>query len=177
MTTLDYFRKPGKHLKVFEPTRDKLEILADKLMNTPMYLSDEYRTEPQIAALMQYWFPSGDSEIKPLNIFYEMGDFGGLMGFVNIQPEWRSDLFFKVWDRGIVGPTLARDIKNLIKKFMIEWKLKRLALASPDEKAGKFFGNVCNFRTEGTLKYGFMFHGKPTTLFMYRRILEPRKEI
>ncbi len=174
--TARYFKTPGRYLKVFEPTREKLAILADKLMNTPMYLSDEYRTPEQIAMLMEYWFPFNiDKSVRPINVFYEVGDFGGLFGFVAIQPEWKADLFVKLWDKNIWGPTLARDVRSLIKKFMIEWKLKRLSLSSPDDKSCKYFVNICGFRTEGTQGKACSWKGKLIPNFLYRKILEDRE--
>ena len=170
---ISYLKQPGKHLHIFEPTQEKLESLSRKLYLNYLWLPDEYRTPKGIEATMQYLFPYGvDKEIRPMNIFYEMGEFQGLLGFVNMIPEYRAELFVKIWDKAIFGPDLAREGKALVKRFMREWKLIRLGFSTPDERNGNFIARLLGLKNEGTQGKAFKFDGKFFTNHLYRRIVE-----
>jgi len=168
--SLEYFRHPGKYFHLFEPTTEKLESIATKLSVNYLYLPDEMRTPEMIMLTMNALFPySLPEQVRPLHVYYEIGDFGGLLGFCNIIPEYKADLWTKLWDKKYWGPTLARDTKVLINRFMKEWKLKRLSLSSPDERVIKF-AKMWGMKAEGTQSKFFRFDNRLYTNYLFRRI-------
>ena len=153
-----------KFIRSFIPTEEKLESIYERFMTEPFYISNEYRKRMVIQQLMLYWFFSSQS------VFYEIGNFSGLLGFIDIIPGYKSGLVFKFWDKSIWGKELARELKDLIDEFMKYFRLKRLAIETPDEggvKLGKLFG----FKVEGRQKFGFMMDDKKLiTKYLLRKI-------
>jgi len=149
----------------FNPTEDKIKALSKKLMEEPLYLSDEYRDYEFIYKMLFNGFSNKN------NIFYEIGEFGGLIGFVNITPEFKCDIVFKLWDSKLWGFRFKTQVKQLIKTIMEKYDLKRIATDSADERMTRM-AKICGFRVEGRFKYGFSWDKKTYTLHKMRILRE-----
>lgn len=147
----------------FMPTEEKVELLADKLLNEPMYISDEWRDSKRIYQLITYYMYASRS------VTFELGDYAGILWFVEIIPEYRADIVFKLWDKSLWGPDLARELKAIFPDVMKMFRLKRLALQTPDE-AGAKLAKLCGFAIEGRQKFGFRWNGRLMTNIMLRKV-------
>lgn len=143
------------HLSTFMLTTDRANDLIDRLKNTPLYLSDEWRDEAHISQILLSHF-NGDFD----NSFIEIGDWQGLFGLVNIVSGWKADLFFKLWDKAIWGAGLRREIEEALDELCEEFKLERVSLMTPDEHMAKLARTV-GFVDEGKLINSFKWDGKP----------------
>lgn len=152
--------------KKFQPLESKLKVLAQKLMDEPLYLSDEYRDYKAIWRILINNFIEPDS-----HEFYEIGDFGGIIGFVNICPTFKADIVFKLWDKDIWGFRFKTEVKKLIKLIMHKYDLKRIATETPDERMVRV-ARMCNFKVEGRFKYAFKWNDELYTLYKLRVLKE-----
>jgi hypothetical protein len=162
----DRLVNPSPMFSVFVPNEEKVKILSNKLLHEYLYLPDEYREPQKIQGLLQIYL-SGIA-----SIFYEFKDFGGVIGFINIIPEYKADIVFKFWDRKLWGPTFFRELKGLIEMIMDELRLIRLSAQSPDKKM-EHFAHLCGFKTECSQKYGFKWGGRyyPLRLLAKTRVV------
>ena len=149
----------------FNPTEDKIKALSKKLMEEPLYLSDEYRDWKLIHKMIFESFSNKE------NIYYEMGNLGGLLGFVNIVPGHKADMVFKIWDKDVWGLRFAKELKILIKETMEKYGLKRMVTESADTKVVKF-AKILGWKIEGRFKYGFRWNKEFFTLHRIRIIRE-----
>lgn len=149
----------------FIPTEDKIKALSKKLMEEPLYLSDEFRNWELIHKMLFNNFSNKN------NIFYEAGEFGGILGFINIVSGYKADMFLKLWDKSLWGASFARELKGLIKDTMIKYNLRRLASDSQDPRMAKM-GKIVGFKVEGRFKYGFCWNGEYHTLHKLRILRE-----
>ena len=147
--------------KELVPTEGKLKILAQKLMEEPLYLSDEFRDYGLIHKILFNTF--GDKN----NIYYEIGEFGGLIGFVNIIPDFKCDIVFKIWNSELWGFRFKTQIKQLIKTIIEKYNLRRIATESPDERMVRA-AKICGFRVEGRFKNAFRWEKKMYTIHKMR---------
>jgi len=153
-----------KYIRPFVPDEKKLVFFYEKLMTEPLYISAEYRKQMTVQQMMLYWFFSSQS------VFYEIGNFSGLLGFTNIVPGYKCGVVFKFWDKSIWGISLAKELRDFSDEFMKYFRLKRIAIETADEasvKLGKLFG----FKPEGTQRFGFMTdNNKLITMYLLRKI-------
>ena len=152
--------------KKFVPLESKLKIFAKKLMEEPFYLSDKNRDYKKIWRILMHRFMKSGS-----NEFYEIGDFGGLIGFMDIDEGWKCELTFKLWDKSLWGKTVVRQGKELIKEIMNKYKLQRISTSSADEKVVKM-AKLVGFKVEGRFKYAFKWNNELYTLHMLRILKE-----
>ena len=142
-----------ERLKSFVPTEDKLNDLIQKLQDNRLYLSDENRDKETAAAVvMSHFYFGKESE------FYEIGDWQGLIGVVDIVPGWRGELFFKLWDKSAWGPSLRRELSEAMDTICDKYKLERVSLSTPDEHTAKI-AESHGFVIEGVLKNSFKWDG------------------
>ena len=134
-------------------------------MEESLYLSDEFRGYELIHKMIFEGFSNEE------NMYYEMGNFGGLLGFVNIVPNYKADMVFKIWDTKIWGLGFAKELKALIKETMEKYNLKRMTTESADTKVIKF-AKILGWKIEGRFKYGFKWDNKFYTLHRIRIIRE-----
>ena len=151
--------------KKFNPTEDKVKALSKKLMEESLYLSDEYRDWELIHKVLFNNFSNKN------NIFYEIGEFGGLVGFVDIIPNFKCDIVFKLWNPELWGFRFKTQIKQLIKAIMEKYSLERVATESADERMTRM-AKICGFKVEGRFKYAFMWEKKMYTLHKMRVLKE-----
>jgi len=153
-----------KYIRPFVPDEKKLVFFYEKLMTEPLYISAEYRKQMTVQQMMLYWFFSSQS------VFYEIGNFSGLLGFTNIVPGYKCGLALKLWDKSIWGLGLAKEGRSLVNEFMKYYRLKRIETDSPDETMVKF-SEIFGFKVEGTQRFGFMIDDKKlTTMYLLRKI-------
>lgn len=149
----------------FMPTEDKIKGLSKKLMEEPLYLSDEYRDWNLIHKMLFNNFSNKN------NIFYEIGDWGGIIGFVNIIPTFKCEIVFKLWNPELWGFRFRTQAKQLIKAIMEKYDLKRVATESADERMTRV-AKICGFKVEGRFKYAFMWENQMYTLHKMRILKE-----
>ena len=149
----------------FKPTDVKIKELANRLMNDHLYLSDEFRDWTFIHKALFNNFGNEN------NIFYEIGEWGGLVGFMNIVPEFKCEIAFKLWNPKLWGFRFKTQFKQLIKAIMEKYDLKRMAGESPDEKMVRL-AKICGFKIEGRFKNAFVWEKKMYTLHKMRILRE-----
>jgi len=145
--------QPSSMFRIFTPNETKVKILSDKLLHEYLYLSDEFRDPAKIQVLLQIHL-SGIA-----SILYELPNFGGLIGFNNIIPEYKAEITFKLWDLKLWGPTFLREVRGLAEMIMDEFRLIRLYSSTPCIKMEKM-AHLCGFKTECAQKFGFVWNGK-----------------
>ncbi len=145
--------QPSSMFRIFVPNEEKIKLLSDKLLHEYLYLSDEYREPQRIQGMLQLYL-SGIA-----SIIYEFPNFGGLIGFVNIVPDYKADIMFKLWDRKLWGPTFFRELKGLIEFIMDELRLIRLSVKTPDGKMERM-ARLCGFKVECSQKFGFRWNAR-----------------
>lgn len=151
---IEKLRNPNSTFKLFIPTEAKLKELAIHLMNEELYIPDEKRNWPSIYALLNYY-------LSPMHthIFYEIGDFQGLIGFMEVYPEYKAFLLWKMWDKSVWNKTFARHGKEVINLIMDTYKLKRLGTETADPTVVKM-ARMAGFVYEGAKENEFMWNGK-----------------
>ena len=142
-------------------TPEKRDILKSKMFYSFLWIPDEARTERAIDLFIDYLF-SGTA-----SVFYEIGNFDGIVGFYDIIPEYKCAFLARLWNRALWTPSLAKEIKAMISEFRQTLKMKRIGLATADERLGKF-AKLMGFKAEGTQKNNFRFEGKFYTTYLYR---------
>jgi hypothetical protein len=155
MTKIEEFK--SKYIKLMIWTPEKLEKFAHYMLTRPLYLSDECRTIETITSMIQTYPPS---------LFFEIGDFQGILAFRYIYPEFKAGFLWKLWDKSIFSHNLVKDVRKLIDLVMNEYKLKRLELTTADEKWHKGL-RLGGFKLEGTHPNAFLWDGKLYTVFSY----------
>lgn len=168
---IQYFKRPGKDIKLFSPDVEKLQHLAVKLINGYLYLPDEQRNGNNVFRLMSWLFPADRSENKPWHIWYELGNFDGVLGFTDILKKYRADFVAFLWGKDVWGPDLARDIKTLVGRFMKDYGVRRLGFETADRRAARW-ARTLGFKQEGTKAIGFRHDGKDYTLTLLRKLYE-----
>ena len=150
----------------FIPTEDKIKALSKKLMEEPLYLSDEHRDWELIHKALFNNFGNKN------NIFYEIGDnFDGLIGFVNILEGWKCDIVFKLWNPELWGFRFKTQVKQLIKAIIEKHDLKRVATESACGRMARM-AKMCGFKTEGRFKNAFVWEEKMYTIHKMRILRE-----
>ncbi len=149
----------------FNPSEDKIKALSKKLMEEPLYLSDEFRDWKLIHEVLFKNFSNKN------NIFYEIGEFGGLLGFIDVIPNFKCSIVFKLWDSTLWGFRFKTQVKQLIKTIMEKYDLKRVATESADERMTRM-AKICGFKVEGRFKNSFMWEKKMYTLHKMRILRE-----
>lgn len=162
-------KNPGGIFKLFyEDPEDpivfhKKWVDLKKMLKTKyLYLSDEYREDAIIDNIISSFFPC---------VFYEMGDFQGLIGFTKIFHGNKCGLMFKIWDKKLFGHNFVKECRRLVDIFFNEWDLKRMSVESPDKDMVRL-SKLAGFKVEGKEPYGFKFKGKFYTNYMLGKVRE-----
>jgi RimJ/RimL family protein N-acetyltransferase len=158
----DKLKNPHPMFKQFIPTSEdptdpfflKVSKLQRLLMKRPLWLSDEYRTPQGIEAIIASFF-SGSN----FTVFYEVGEFQALIGFVNIQPEFKCELSLELIDAKIWGADLVRAGRELVELFVKEFRLKRISAGTADSRIARM-AEMIGFKAEGYRPNDFMWDGK-----------------
>jgi hypothetical protein len=179
----DSLRHPSANLRVLQPTPEKLSDLSVRLLNVPFFLPDEHRNSQWVDLLVAAMFAG-----PQFNWIYEVGEWKGIVAFLDIWPEYKADVSFLLWDNAFVpgakttrvglrgnlcwGADFVRELKDVEDLVMSEFKLKRLGLASPEEHTVKIATKFFGFKVEGRQKHGFRQGGRTFTQNLMRRIKE-----
>jgi len=179
----DRLRHPSKSLKVFVPTPEKLVDLSARLLTEPMFLPDENRNQTWVELIVAAMFAG-----PQLNWVYEIGNWDGIVAFQDIWPGYKAETSFLLWDNGFLsgskntvsglrgklcwGADFIRELKDLVDLIMSEFKLKRMAIATPEMHTVDIATRFLGFKVEGRQKYGFRFEGKTYTQHLLRRVKE-----
>ena len=159
---------PGETIMIFQPTPQKMQILIDRLLHEYLYIPDELRDSQKVTQLLQLYLAGAN------NLFYEFKNFGGILGFLNIIPEYKCEVIYKLWDMKLWGPTFLRDLKNSIALVIDEFQLIRMYSNTPDKKMERL-AHMCGFKTECAQKHGFRWGGKLFPLKLLARTLDRKR--
>ena len=141
--------------------REKIMTLAKHLKEDYLMLPDEFRNYDTIYRILAYYN-------LPNHLFYEFGDFAGIVGFTDIRENYKAEIFFKLWDKKVFNKTFMRQLIELYEMVMEELSLKRLNAYSADEKMVKM-AEIAGFTVEGKRHYDFMWDDKLYTQFYMGR--------
>lgn len=141
--------------------REKIMILAKHLKEDYLVMPDELRNYPAIYSILAYYN-------LPNHLFYEFGDFSGLVGFTEIIEGRKAEVFFKLWDKEIFNKTFVRQLNELLDMGMRELSLKRLNSITADKRIVKL-AKMVGFEVEGRRDYDFYFNEKPYSTFLLGR--------
>lgn len=160
-------RNPHPDFRLFAPEKPddptdpfyvKVARLRALLMKRPLWLSDEYRTTKAIDLIITSYF-SGFT----LNVFYEWKDFGALIGFMDILPEFKCSITLKLIDPKIWGADFVRASRELIDMFMKNVRLRRISIETADpriERMARWAGFVIEGKRPDDLRWDKKYYPK-----------------
>jgi hypothetical protein len=146
-------KNPSPMFRLFEPSKEKFDIISKHLMEGFLNLSDDLRTASSIFKLMGSYFYNGN------NIIYEINEMDGLLGFTSIVPTWKADLLFKIFNKKLWKPSFVKEAGKLVKFIMHEFKLRRVSAETPDSRVMRM-AKFISFKEEGFKEDGFVFDNK-----------------
>ena len=155
---------PSPRIKLFLAkgfNDERLKVIAEQLYQRPLWIPDEGRNYDAIWQLIYA------NLINPLNLFYEIGNMDGVIGFVNVFSGHKGEFFIMLFNKWT--HKLNRDVKKLLSIFAETFKIKRLFTQTPDEKMAKLYESL-GFKIEGRQKYGFKWDGKFYTNILLRKL-------
>lgn len=143
---------PARLIKHFsDPSGPEIDAIVSRLRNDYLYAPDELRDEAVLRSLVSaYW--GGP------NIIYEVGQFQGILGFMDIIPEHKASVTLKLWDADRWGRDFIRDARAVCAAVMDEFKLTRLATETPDPRVVKI-ARLGGFTIEGVRPKDFRWNG------------------
>ena len=137
----------------------KVVKLKKMLRDKYLYVSDELRSDEALDDIIRSFFLG-----QTLNIPYELGDFQGILVFVNIIPEFKANLIFKIWDKKLWGKKFLKEAKKVLDLVMDEFGLQRVATSSPDKRMIKL-AEMAGFKLEGEHPKSFRWNRKLYTSY------------
>ena len=170
----DRLRGPFKYFSIFSPDKVKVDKIYKVLKSGKLNLPDEHRNEAKLHEIMLYLFPYHLKPAKrPFHLFYEINDgrYCGGLGFLDIQYNYRSHMFMKIWEEGFYGIPVSRELTKLTEIVMEEFQLKRLGAETPDKDIVSM-AKQAGFKVEGTQKYGFRWNNQLLTNYLMRKVQE-----
>ena len=144
--------RPSAMFRVFAvPTVEQIDAIVTRLCNDYLYAPDELRDENALLALVRgYWGGA--------NIIYEVGEFQGILGFMDILPEHKASVTLKLWDAERWGRDFVRESRALLSLIMDEFRLVRLSTETPDPRVFKM-ALLAGFVAEGNREKDFRWNG------------------
>ena len=155
--------------RLFMPTDGKILYFAKKLLTEYLYTDDRWRNLTTILKTINSHLARPNE-----NVFYEIGQFDGILGFTDIIAGWQAHLTVKLWNPEIWGPDLVRQGKNFIQEVMDELYLFRLESATADPRIVRM-AKMVGFKVEGVRQYGFSWGGKYYPEFLLSIIRQPEE--
>lgn len=140
--------------KPFLPSLEKLESLGQRLMNQYFYLDDKDRNSQGISDILSYI-----SYKDSTKLVYEIGDYGGILGFINIVPGEKCYLILRLWNRRYWRPSAVKEAKSLISQIMKKFNLKQIETESADPRIVKM-AKIVGFKVKDKQKNGFKWDGE-----------------
>ena len=166
---LQEIAKPCGAFSVFYPETkedERLKVFVGYLMKKDRYVSDELRNYDTLWQLVFQMFYG-----KELNLIFEVGDFQGLVGFMNIIPGWKCSVMLKLWDKEMWKKSHVRDGKKLVDRIFNGFDLIRIEGNSPDPKIVKI-AEMFGFSEEGHKYKGFKWDGKVFDITLLSKLKE-----
>jgi uncharacterized protein (DUF2147 family) len=151
---MELLRHPSPSFKLFEPTDEKIAVVADKLISTPLFIEDQDRNEKTIAYFIDSFLMRTGFALA-----YEVPDFGGIVGFMDIRPGWKAEAILKLWDKSKYGAKTVREARDIMKLIMDTFDLKRLNTQTADPVVDKL-ARLCGFEREGLRIGDYMWGGQ-----------------
>jgi len=136
-----------------EPTVPQLDAIVTRLNGDYLYAPDELRDENTLLALVVGYWRHG------ANIIYEVGEFQGILGFLDIVAEHKASVTLKLWGREAWGRNFMREARALLALVMDEFRLTRLATETPDPRVVTM-ARMAGFAVEGVRPKDFKWDGK-----------------
>lgn len=152
---------PSPQFRIFIPTQEKVEQIADWLYKGRLNLSDEQRNMEYIWKVI---IPNNYNR-SDLTLFYEIGDFIGVLGFASIIPGFKCDLVMKFWDKDGWSISLVKEARGLLGLIMDSFDLIRVNARTPDKRVEKM-AHLIGFKTEGRQCKNFMWKENPMDLII-----------
>ena len=156
LAALDWgrLRQPSPLFRAFtSPTEEQVASIVGRLRENYLYAPDEIRDEATLRALVgAYWGGA--------NIVYEIGEFRGLMGFMDIIPEHKASVTLKLWDKGAWGRNFVREARALCALVMDEFRLTRLSTETADKERIVPVAKMAGFTIEGCRPKDFKWNGE-----------------
>jgi len=158
--------EPCGNLKYFLPHMDdeRLKQFAHLLMKKDRYISDEMRNYDLIWQMIFQIFYGGK-----LNLVFELGDFQGLIGFLDIIPGWKCRVMFKIWDKDSWNKDNIRSGRKLIDRIRERLQLIRMETHTADPKMKKL-GEMFGFSEEGRMIKSFKWNGEIFDLILLSKV-------
>lgn len=153
-------------ISVFEPTDQKVSDFIDRLMTTPLYVSDEHRDRRSLEAEFSRVCASPNSVVLDLNG-------GGLLGFTDVIEGWKCRAFLKLWDKTKWTVGLVREMKMAVERVAQTARVFRFETQTADPIIVKLAG-IFGFKTEGVLVDGFRWNNKFYDLVLMANCMERR---
>ncbi len=154
---------PFPMFKICLLTAAKVNTLREKLMNEPLYMSDEHRTPEYIDHVIQEYFKLDSNH--GFHLAYEILNFDGVLIFANIIDGFKCSLLMKLWNKDVWGPTGVRQARELIKYIMDMFKLRRVEAETPDKRVMKM-ARLVGMGYEGRKRNDFMWGGELYSQYM-----------
>jgi len=119
-----------------------------------LFASDDCRDLKTVQGIMKMYLLGG-----ACNIFYEVGDFGGLVGFTNIKEGDKATMIVKVWSKRVFTKDNVRSFMELARTYVDEFKLRRLSMDTAHRKFARL-AETAGMTIEGVMKKDFKWGGR-----------------
>jgi len=167
-------RGPFHYFSIFVPDREKVNKIFVELKTGKLNLPDEHRNETKLHEIMLYLFPYHlKTKKRPLHLIYEINDgrYCGVIGFLDIKYNYRTNVFMKIWEKDFYDLRFTRELTKLTDIIMSEFNLQRIGAETPDLDIVKMSKHA-GFKVEGTQKYGFKWNNQLLTNYLMRKVKE-----
>jgi len=165
-------REPNEFFRVMMPENPndpqdpfylKMVKFKRMLMDRYLWIPDEYRSPEGVDSIINSYFQN-----IPFTVLYEVGDFQGMVAFVNIMPAYKCEVTFKIWDKKLWGKSFVRAGREILDIYQKEFRLKRIGTSSADRRMVKF-ARMFGFKDEGELPHAFRYKNKFYTKYLLGR--------
>jgi RimJ/RimL family protein N-acetyltransferase len=129
-------------------------------------VSDELRDYDTLWQMVFHMFCG-----NKINLIFQIGDFQGLVGFMNIIPQWKCSVMLKLWDKEIWKKSHVRDGAKLTDRIFNKFELIRMEGNSPDPRIVKI-AQMFGFKEEGIRYKDFKWDGEVFDVTMLSKIRE-----
>ena len=173
MTDKEKFERlvhPTPMFKIFEQTQEKIQIVAKHLMEGYLNVSDEHRNYDIIHYIIQSYIKN------PFTLMYEIGDCAGLLGFTDISPKHKTNVFLKIFNKDIWGKTVVREGQKVLDLIVETFELKRLSTQSADPIVVKMCKQFFGFEIEGRKRQDFSWDGELYDNYILGRVTPEKIE-
>ena len=157
-------------IHTFTPTPEKMMAVANMLMTRELYLVDNMRDWNTVYAIAASYVNRPQQ-----NMIFEMGDFDGLVGFLNVLPGYKATLLFKLWNPDIWKLSLTKEVRKFIADGMKNLGLVRLDTHTADPRIVRM-AKMAGFKVEGCRRLNFPWNGVLYDEIILAIIKEPKEK-